>query len=81
MAVFGAERERERERERGLFKRETEHLYQRPPIHGIGRTHTEANPPVAEALRTSRAEGQDGVGVDRHIRKTNPSPEPISPWS
>ena len=28
---------RERERERGLFKRETEHLYERPPIHGIGR--------------------------------------------
>ena len=31
--------ERERERESGLFKRETEHLYPRPPIHGIGRTH------------------------------------------
>ena len=33
------ERERERERERvsDLFKRETEHLYLRSPIHGIGR--------------------------------------------
>ena len=30
-------RERERERERDLFKRETEHLCLRPPIHGIGR--------------------------------------------
>ena len=27
----------ERERERDLFKRETEHLYLRPPMHGIGR--------------------------------------------
>ena len=30
-------RERERERESSLFKRETEHLCLRQPIHGIGR--------------------------------------------
>ena len=29
--------ERERERESGLFKRETEHLCIKTPIHGIGR--------------------------------------------
>ena len=31
------QRERERERESTLFKRETEHLCLRQPIHGIGR--------------------------------------------
>ena len=29
----GGEREREKERERDSFKRETEHLYLRPPIN------------------------------------------------
>ena len=33
----GGEEGRERERESDLFKRETEHLCIRPPIHGIGR--------------------------------------------
>ena len=47
------EREREREREGGLFKRETEHLYLRPPIHGIGRDPFARGPLVAvDAINT-----------------------------